>query len=63
MSTYLVTYLVAWPVLTFAFAGRLNHLRRGPSFGSVAVLAAVCAVVWPLALVVLFVAPRPRSRS
>lgn len=59
MSTYVLTCLVAWPVLTLALAARLNHLRRGPSFSTVAVLAALAAPAWPLVLVALYVAPRP----
>lgn len=63
MTAYTACALLAWPLLMFVLAYRLNHLRRGPSFGTVAVFAALAAVVWPLALVILFVAPRPGRRS
>lgn len=61
-TAYVLGALLAWPVLTFGLAFRLNHLRRGPKLSTVATLAAIAAVAWPLALAALFVAPRPRSR-
>lgn len=59
MSTYLILALLAWPILTGVLAVRCNHLRRGPTLSTVAVLAAVLALVWPLAMVGLFLAPSP----
>lgn len=61
-GVYVLGGLAAWPVITLVLAARLAHLRRGPTFSTVATLAALAAVVWPLALVVLYLAPRPGRR-
>lgn len=57
-GVYLLLAALAWPVLVLVIASRLNHLRRGPTLSTVAGIAALAAAVWPLAAVVLFVAPR-----
>jgi hypothetical protein len=62
-TAYVLGALLAWPVITLTLAYRLNHLRRGPSFATIAVSAAVASIVWPLALVVVFVLPRAGRRS
>ena len=62
MSTYLVAALVSWPMLVLLLAARFNDLRRGPTLSTVAVIAAAAALVWPLAAVVLFLAPRAERR-
>ena len=56
-TTYVVLCLLAWPVLVVAFCTKLNHLRRGPSFRTVAVVAALLALVWPLAVAGVFLIP------
>ena len=57
-TAYVLSCLIAWPVLTLAVAVKLNGLRRGPEFSTVATLAALASLAWPLALVVLFLVPR-----
>jgi len=62
-TTYVVLCLLAWPVLLIALTTKLNHLRRGPTFRTVAVVAALLALVWPLALVATFLIPRAQEHS
>jgi hypothetical protein len=52
----------AWPLLVLALGGQLKHLRRGPSFGTIATFAALAAPVWPVAAVLLSLAPRGERR-
>ena len=40
-----------------ALATKLNYLRHGPKFRSVAVVAALLALVWPLGLAGVFLIP------
>ncbi len=62
-TTYVVLCLLAWPVLVIALSLKLNHLRRGPTFRTVAVVAVLLALVWPLALVATVLIPRAQEHS